>query len=85
MFAFDFKLKDQSLFLFVSDGSDIHQGTLSYSYLESPVDVMFYDEFVAWEFQLAPNDPEVRQLIQSGDSSFAADYEQLLFDSACDT
>lgn len=84
-FAFDFKLKDQALLLFLSEGSDCHDGRLSYSYLESPFDVISYQDFLAFQFQLPPTDPAIQELLQSGDASLAAEYEQYLASSPSKT
>jgi hypothetical protein len=48
-FAYDFRLNDQSLLLFIKEGSDIHSGSLKYSYYEAPVSVISYRDFVLFE------------------------------------
>jgi len=41
-FAFDFRLIDQSLLLFLKEGRNLHNGGLSFSFYECPVQVMPY-------------------------------------------
>src|SRR5262245_17658139 len=45
-YAYDFRLQDQSLLLFVKGGRDAHDGHLSFCFYECPVNVVPYSEFV---------------------------------------
>ena len=45
-YAYDFRLSDQSLLLFLKDGTSDHTGSLSFSYFECPFHAMTYKEFI---------------------------------------
>ena len=75
-FAYDFRLVDQSLLLFVKGGNDCHNGSLSFSFYESPVRVSSYVEFVAGEIGLSPDDEDFKTSFDSWGDSLRPDYEQ---------
>ena len=75
-FAFDFRLCDQSLILFVKDGSNEHDGLLGYSYYECPVNIDSYEEFVGAQFSLTPLDSGFDDLIGEVGDDLSSDYEQ---------
>jgi hypothetical protein len=75
-FAFDFRLIDQSLLFFLKDGRNLHDGGLSFSYYECPVQVMPYKEFVGAQIGVSPFDQDFEETVaQFGDDS-RAEYEQ---------
>jgi hypothetical protein len=73
-FAYDFRLVDQSLLLFIANGRNANDGSLSFSYYECPVEVMTYRDFVAMQLGVSADDAE-DELSDWGDE-FRADYEQ---------
>ncbi len=76
--AYDFKLTDQSLMLFVRDGSDIHDGLLGFSYYECPINIMTYKEFVGSVDDLKPIDPNFEQRVAEVGDDWRSDYEQYI-------
>jgi hypothetical protein len=79
-FAYDFRLSDQSLLLFVKSGDNVHNG-LSFSYYEPPAEVLPYEEFVAAQLGLSPSEPDFQDAIDSWGDELRVDYEQYV-DSA---
>lgn len=75
-FAYDFRLSDQSLLLFIKCGSNCHDGALSYNYLECPVKVMEYREFVGNMIGVTIMDEEFDDEVDVWGDDFRADYEQ---------
>jgi hypothetical protein len=75
-FAYDFRLRDQSLMMFVKGGNNEHDGSLSYCYYEAPVAVMSYEEFVADQFRLTPLDAEYQEALLTVGDELRPDYEQ---------
>jgi hypothetical protein len=76
--AYDFKLVDQSLLLFVRGGNDKHNGTLGFCYYECPFRIMTYEEFVGSEFGLKPLDPEFEQYVAETGDELRFEYEQYI-------
>jgi hypothetical protein len=77
-YAYDFRLTDQSLLLFVKGGQNIHDGSLSYCYYECPVPAMSYREFVAMEAELPKSGEEFEQELELWGDELRPDYEQYL-------
>ncbi len=75
-FAYDFRLSDQSLMLFVKCGDNINNGGLCFSYYEPPAEVLPYEEFVAAELGLSPSDSGYQKTIDSWGDELRFDYEQ---------
>lgn len=75
-FAYDFRLIDQSLLLFVKKGKDEHDGLLGFSFLECPVSVMSYQEFVGDQYGLSPLDSEFETVLAQFGDDLRFDYEQ---------
>lgn len=75
-YAYDFRLADQSLLLFLKSGTTCHDGTLNYSYLECPVSVMAYREFVGNEIGLDVVDEEFDEQVGAWGDDLRSDYEQ---------
>lgn len=73
--AYDFRLTDQGLLLFTKAGKDIKTGTLSFSFYESPVAVMSYQEFVALQVGIIPSDPNYNKSIEEWADEFMSDYQ----------
>lgn len=72
-FAYDFLISDQALLSFDKAGRNIHDGYLSYSYYESPSELVSYKEFVAMELEIPPENFE---LIESFGDDYRHEYEQ---------
>src|SRR5687768_361492 len=49
-YAYDLRLTDQSLMLFIKGGSDEHNGSLGFSYYDCPVEIGSYEDFVGQQF-----------------------------------
>ena len=75
-FAYDFRLSDQSLLLFRKGGSNMHDGCLSFSYNESPSDVMSYLEFVADQNNINVEDSSLQEIVSFWGDGLRTDYEQ---------
>lgn len=75
-YAYDFLLADQSLLLFIKTGHNCHDGSLSYSFLECPVKVMVYREFVGNEIGVNIMDDDFDYEVDAWGDELRADYEQ---------
>ena len=75
-FAYDFRLSDQSLLLFIKSGNNQHDGSLNYCYLECPVKVWEYREFVGNEIGLSIMDENFDSEVDSWGDEMRANYEQ---------
>lgn len=76
--AYNFRMGDQSLLRFTRSGEDIHVGTLSYCYYESPVSVMSYESFVAFYADVAIGTREHKEALKEVGSELASDYEDYI-------
>lgn len=74
--AYDFRLADQSLVIFRRAGEDRHNGELSYSYLECPVEVMPFREFVASQVGIPTGHPTFEHLMDQWGDELRPEYEQ---------
>jgi hypothetical protein len=75
-YAFDFRLIDQALLLFLKDGRNLQNGSLSFSYYECPVQVMPYKEFVGAQFGVSPFDQGFDETVAQFGDDLRAEYEQ---------
>jgi hypothetical protein len=75
-YAYDFRLSDQSLLLFIKGGSNCHDGALSYNYLECPVRVMAYREFVGNMNGVTVMDEDFDEVVDEWGDELRPDYEQ---------
>lgn len=73
--AYDFRLSDQSLFQFNISGTDIHNGSIRYCYYEAPIIVMSYEQFVAFELGLKPDESRYKNMIQEWGDESRTEYE----------
>ena len=73
-YAYDFRLVDQSLLLFIKGGHDAHDGTLSFSFTECPVDVMPYRDFVASAVGITPDDTSFAETLADWGDALRSDY-----------
>jgi hypothetical protein len=77
-YAYEYRLTDQSLLLFVKSGSNVHNGSLSYSYLDCPVKVMPYREFVGNEIGMDVMDENFDEEVDSWGDQLFSDYDQYI-------
>ena len=83
LFAYDFKLVDQSLIYFKKTGNNEHDGVLGFSYLECPIEVNSYEVFCSEYLEIGPDDDDYEdQLAECGDL-LRHDYEQYV--NTCET
>jgi hypothetical protein len=75
-YAFDFRLIDQSLLLFVKSGVDEHDGMLGFSYYDCPLPVVPYREFVGEQNGVSPFDPDFENVVATWGDDLRYDYEQ---------
>ena len=73
--AYDFLLVDQSILCFNYKGKDIHDGGLSYSYIESPVSLLSYEAFVTREFDLDPSNDRYEVDLEEIGDGYYSEYE----------
>ena len=77
-YAYDFRLTDQSLLLFVKGGTNQHNGMLSFSYYDCPFHAMTYKEFVGAQSGLTVFDPDYEGVVAEWGDLLRADYEEYL-------
>src|SRR5258706_1525230 len=75
-YAYDFRLNDQSLLLFLKAGRDAHDGHLSFCFYECPVNVMPYSDFVASQLGITPDDDSFAELLATFGDELRKDYEE---------
>lgn len=75
-YAYDFRLFDQSLLLFTKIGNDVNDGELGYSFMECPVKVMAYREFVGGQMGLTVMDEGFDEAVAEWGDVLRSDYEQ---------
>lgn len=73
-YAYDFILKDQSLLLFVTRGNDEHDGHLSYSFNECPIEAPEYIAFVCSELGIDRDDPSSGDILEEFGDTLIDDY-----------
>ncbi|QDV69027.1 hypothetical protein Poly24_27410 [Rosistilla carotiformis] len=74
--AYDFILSDQSLIHFSKSGNNEHDGGLSYSYLDCPLEVQSYQDFSAEWLDIKPEDANYDDVIAEWGDSLRQEYEQ---------
>jgi hypothetical protein len=75
-FVYDFRLADQSLLLFEKGGSNEHEGTLSYTFYECPVEVMPYGDFVAGQLDIDATNEDFTSILAEWGDDLRIDYDR---------